>query len=342
MVQRIKLDNRLMSVALVSACAWVATGADLVNLSVEIDGWTMMPIAENGATTHIIAARNEDETLTTDIDVVLYEKTATGWSGTAYHPSVTKEGAMIDIANEFGLSDPFGGDWHIDLDEVDVLDHVMPRVPFGKGFFVTDPLFVIANQVANPQPLAEAAEEVGVAAGSSAVNTGNLSAGSGGTGVGGAVGTECGCDNACIQAAFADGSDAYLSDPNLTISQIDGVIGGSLEFTGCCWPRITQCITTNGPWNCSGWTLDGTDPTPAGVTCRYVRDVFRLQSQNCIKVCFDCSLFTFNRSRIQSGTELGSTTAATPAACTPPPGGGCGAILQNERFTRWSPAPACP
>jgi hypothetical protein len=332
---------RDLSIITLSACTAIAGAGDLVNLSVEVDGWTIMPIAENGATTHIIAARNDDETLTTDIDVVLYEKTATGWSGSAYDPSVTKEDAMIDIANEFGLVDPFGGDWHIDLDTHDVLDHVLPRVPFGKGFFVTDPLHTIANQIDDPEPLAEAAENSGLAAGSGAVNTGSISSGPGGSNVGGPISESCGCD-ACIQDALSQGSDALISDPALSLAAVDGIIGTHLELFGCCWPRITRCITTNGPWNCSGWVLDGTDPTPAGVSCRYVRNVFRLQSQNCIKVCLDCSSFTFNRSRIQSGTEPGTTVAANPAACTPPPAGGCGAILQNEDFTNWSPAPACP
>jgi len=80
----------------------IAAASDLVDMSVEIDGWTMLPFADAGATTHIIATRNDDEALTTDIDVVLYEKTIDGWDGSAYDPSVTKEDALIDIADEFG------------------------------------------------------------------------------------------------------------------------------------------------------------------------------------------------------------------------------------------------
>ena len=41
-----------------------------------------------------------------EIDVVLYEKAATGCSGEAYNPSVTKEDTMIDITAESGLPSP--------------------------------------------------------------------------------------------------------------------------------------------------------------------------------------------------------------------------------------------
>ncbi len=157
------------AIGIAAVVAFLTSGAlahDLVNISVEMDGWTMLPIADAGATTHIIATRNDDEALFTDIDVVLYEKTADGWSGSAYDPTITKEDALIDIANEFGLSDPMSGDWMIDLDQEDVLDYTLPRAAFGKGFFVTDPLYAIANHIDDPEPLAEGAEDAGLAAGS--------------------------------------------------------------------------------------------------------------------------------------------------------------------------------
>ena len=92
-----KLSCAIGLAAVISMSVSNATASDLVDMSVVMDGWTMLPIADAGATTHIIAARNDDEALATDIDVVLYEKTVDGWSGSAYDPSVTKEEAFIDI-----------------------------------------------------------------------------------------------------------------------------------------------------------------------------------------------------------------------------------------------------
>lgn len=353
MVQRIKLDNRLMSVALVSACAWVATGADLVNLSVEIDGWTMMPIAENGATTHIIAARNEDETLTTDIDVVLYEKTATGWSGTAYHPSVTKEDAMIDIANEFGLSDPFGGEWLIDLDEIDVLDHVLPRVGFGKGFFVTDPLYVIAHQMNDPEPLVEAAESEGLAAGSGAANTGSISGGGGSTPVGPGQPIGCGCD-ACIQDSIAAGVDASLSDPTLDLDAIESIAHiESQNQISCCLPWTwTTTTTTAGCTGTGPWALFDSDVVIIGggyqLQCRYKRPVTDTQTRDRIRRCFDCTRIPFSQTRTRTGEQrtIDSYEFTSPPAPTCPavPGftGPCN-LTRVLTQTAWTPAPpACP
>jgi len=169
----------------------IALASDLVNISANIDGWTILPIADAGATTHIIATRDDDQALTTDIDVVLYEKTPTGWDGFAYDPSVSKEDAMVDLATEFGLDDPFGGTWLIDLDPANATGSALPRQPFGKGFFVTDPLYLIANQLPDPNPLVQSAQSAGMPAGGGAINTGSV----GGTNVGPPSNCDC---NLCI------------------------------------------------------------------------------------------------------------------------------------------------
>lgn len=304
----------------------------------------MMPIAENGATTHIIAARNEDETLTTDIDVVLYEKTATGWSGTAYHPSVTKEDAMIDIANEFGLSDPFGGEWLIDLDEIDVLDHVIPRVPFGKGFFVTDPLHDIANQIDDPEPLAEAAESNGLAAGSGVVNTGSLSGSSAGTGIGGGVPTDCSCE-ACIQSTVAIVADLSLADASISDEQLADALRGLPGFScPCCFSftrRSTPSAWSN--WACGAWGSPSPDPITG--RCNFSTTSSRFQTRTITRYCFSCVSGSSTRTTTQFRTRSGALELVLlPDAngnCVAP--AGCGAPNDTITTTGWAPpAPACP
>lgn len=342
------MKNRIKIGTLAALCATTLSvhAQDLVNLGVEIEGWDIQPLADVDGITHLIVARIDDAERTTDIDAVLYTLETDGsWSAEAYDPQMTKADALRDLSIEFSLPDPSSGDgWLIDVDPEDFIDYIVPRQPFGKGFFVTDPLYMIAHQVDDPEQLAEAAEQEGVAAASSAANTGAVFGGGGGTGAPGTVGMDCGCDDLCIQDAIADGASALIDDPSMSVSEVDSVIGDSLEARlMCCLPRITRCIHTYGSWNCSGWQFQGTLQTTGGVLCIYKRDVFRQQSRNCIRVCFNCNSFTFNQSRLQSGTEEQRTSATNSAACAPPPSGGCGSRGGNWSYTNWSPPPpACP
>lgn len=327
--------------AVVLSCAAAAQGGEIVDFSVEVDGWTMMPIAENGATTHIIAARNEDETLTTDIDVVLYEKTIDGWSGSAYDPSVTKEDAMIDLADEFGLPDPFGGEWHFELDPEDVLEHMMPRVGFGKGFFVTDPLYVIANQIDDPEPLAEGAEDAGLPAGSGAINTGSLSGG--GADVGPPVPTDCGCD-ACIQDAIFAAAEALLSELDMLVEDIHAVYTQELvDRGGCaCNGGIVHSRRTNIPvWTCGPWRLIDSTPISGGTgfSCKCERTMTRTITRNCVIVCANspgCPSFVYIQSRTQTSSEIKFTVGET---CSPPAIGICGPPSTSVQTSGWVGSP---
>ena len=325
-----------------------------------MDGWTMLPIADAGATTHIIATRNDDEALFTDVDVVLYEKTATGWSGSAYDPSVTKEDAMIDLADEFGLSDPMAGDWMIDLDEIDVLDHIMPRVPFGKGFFVTDPLYNIANHIENPEPLAEGAEDAGLPAGSGAINTGGVSSsGSGGTNVGGGQSADgCGCDDACIQTMISEGADVYLAanpttqeEADIALDHADLAMADYMEVNAFCC-RIREVVNSFDPgaWGCGPFALVS-GPSPSTNTnlfnCSYSRTISRTQTRTVIRTCRDCiTRCTWRQTRTQSGSQpaRSSVTAFSPAVPVCPPGPivtpACVAPSEFDE-TDWVPGPAC-
>jgi len=317
-----------------------------------------MPIADSGATAHIIATRDDDEALTTDIDVVLYEKTATGWQGEAYDPHVTKEDAMIDLADEFGLPDPFGGEWHIDLDEEDVLEYMLPRAAFGKGFFVTDPLYVIAEHMVDPEPLAEAAESSGLAAGSGAINTGSISGGSGGTQVDPPNPDGCGCD-ACAEGildGIVAGSDAGLADPSLSLEDMELIGHEATEaIIGCCWPRnwtqrgsSTSTCTPTGAWVLTGTT---TRPVAGGfrLTCEYSRPVSVFNTRKQVSRCFDCTRTTFNQARTLTGTQTTSNSVdylpTDPVPACPGPGSGaaCGIVGGVTTDTDWTPPiPACP
>ncbi len=341
---------------------YVASASDLVDISVEIDGWTMLPIADAGVTTHIIATRNDDETLSTDIDVVLYEKTTTGWSGSAYDPSVTKEDAMIDIANEFGLSDPMSGDWMIDLDSEDVLDCLLPRAAFGKGFFVTDPLYTIANHIEDPEPLAEGAEDAGLAAGSGAINTGGISGGGSDAG-GGQSADGCGCDDACLQTMIALGADVYLIESPTTLEEADQALEDAdlamADYVStlfpCCRRRTVTNSFSDGTWVCGAWGLTS-GPTSAGgqtnytFNCSYSRTATKTQTRTRIRTCWNCVRCTWRQTRTLTSVEqtTRSTVTAFPPTlpvCPPAPisGPGCSGLEADEDLTTtWTPAsPYC-
>lgn len=342
LIGKTKFNKMMMSVALIACCECSATVTELVDIWVEVDGWTMMPIAENGATTHIIAVRNDDEALTTDIDVVLYEKTEGGWSGWAYDPIVSKEDAMIDLAEEFGLADPFSsGEWPIELDVEDVLDNVLPRVGFGKGFFVTDPLYEVAHQIDNPEPLAEAAESSGMAAGSGAVNTGGVP---GGSQAGPAISDGCGCD-ACLQDGFSSLVDVYLQDPDADIDQAVVDTGFEASFSCPCYYRLSipGPSTVWSPWVCGAWTVSHNAAT--GI-CTYSTNSSRSRSRTVTTRCFSCisgySSFTWTQFQNQSGpvTVRGSENANG----TCPPMTSCPAPLDWDYVFFWTPltGPGCP
>ena len=252
---------------------------------------------------------------------------------------------MIDIANEFGLSDPFDDGWHLTLEREDVLGYMLPRAAFGKGFFIEDPLYFIAEMLDDPDPLVEAAELAGVAAGGGAINTGSFG---GGVGIGDPISNDCACGgNPCIQYAVAAGADAFLIDQGLSVSEIDDIIGAYLENVpgggGCCIERITCGPLVTSGWNCSGWVL--TDFAPTLGECEWSRNVFRLQTINCVKKCSDCvTRISYSQSRIQSGTAVVITTPAGTAADCISPLNTCNTTGVTEwSTTGWAPPPpSCP
>ena len=328
-----------------------------MKISVEIDGWTVLPIADQGVTTHLIATRDDDEALFTDIDVVLYERLDDGWSATAYDPQVTKEDAMVDLASEFGLADPHDGDWWIDLDEEDYLDYILPRVPFGKGFFVTDPLHDIAQFLDDAEPLAEGAEDSGLAAGSSAINTGSITGTpiGGGGDVGGPQpgggGEDCGCEDACIQESILIGTNAYLADQSLDAEAVEAIAYDYLQTAlACCIPhtwRVGPVTKSCSP--VGGWAFAGSrNQSIAGgrrLTCDYTRTVVETKTRKCIKRCFDCTKLPHTQVSLRTGTQTTSISIDYQGVVPPcpPPGSPLCAVTDGTTWGPWGPPPpTCP
>jgi len=58
------MRHKLVSCA-IAACglsvAGIASGGEVVDLSIELDGWTLVPVSSDGAMSAIIAVRDEDE-----------------------------------------------------------------------------------------------------------------------------------------------------------------------------------------------------------------------------------------------------------------------------------------
>ena len=237
---------------------------------------------------------------------------------------------MLDLSSEFGLSDPFLDQWPVELDEEDVLDFVLPRVPFGKGFFITDPLYDVAQLLDDPEPLAEGAEDAGMAAGSGAVNTGAVSGGSD-------IGSPQPNEN-CIHISIASGIDAYLADPDLTIEDIELVAHNEMAAGLCICIQWTWWGTPGAwsPWTCNGWELVSADINTE--TCTYRTYASRQRSASHRKRCTSCDVINWTAFETEYGTLTATATMGPGGSCSPPP---CG-TPQNVTSTGWvPPEPDC-
>jgi hypothetical protein len=328
---------------------------ELVPISVEVDGWTILPIASDGATSHLIATRDDHMALATDIDVVLYGRTATGWLGSAYDPSVTLEDAAIDLAAEFGLTSPMEGSWLIDLDPAGITGHILPRADFESGFFTADPLYMIAVQLDDPDPLAEAAEQSGFPAATSTVNTGRTPAGPGTVypGEPQPIDENCLRSGADVKDVIAAGMDAYASGTATNISEVQAAASTFESGTrACClpitWTFWSNTICTSAtPWTLSTYSIPVTILTLEHF-CVYQRTVSGVQTRLRVKQCFDCTVLAFTQVRGVSQNQRVETRSfytlpAAPPPCPGPPSSQCtltGSVSGTGPFA--PPPPACP
>lgn len=331
----------------------MANAADLAGVTSGVDGWTLVPLHDGAATSHIVAARDDDKARDTDIDVVLYIRTAEGWEAEAYEPSTGKEDALIALAAEFGLPNPMSGDWGIeDLDPEAVTGFAPPRAAFKTGFFADDPLSDAASGMSDPGPLVEAAETLGLPAAGSAVNTGSL----------GAVPIDpidmCGCQQVpCIQAAIAAGVDAKLSDPSLTFEEVVAITGAEFYLTlGCCFPGWHSETGPWSDWTCPNptWINVGREPGSSGSDeCVYERVVERSRMRVYYKRCIDCTQIWVVQTRFERGIQrvkdlidtYDPDCPATPDSelDVPECEDGPSALTGGTNTTPWQPPiPPCP
>ena len=344
-------DFRLKSCAVaagVLCCTSISLGTELSGVSVDVDGWTMVPLRDAAGVTHMIAARDEDELRMTDIDVVLYTRSAAGWDAEAYDPVVTKEDALLDIAAEFGLPDPMDGGWGIELDAEDVSGVAGTRAPFKTGFFTDDPLSEAADAMDNPQPLVEVAESLGLPSGGSLANTGN---------VGSQIDPQpspldgCGCTVInCLQDSIALGIDAMITDAAMSLEDGEAVAHDAMQAAfACCIPWTWSSWT--GPWSAwactSGWVNTGHADQSAGTTtCFYRRDVERSRMRTRVRRCFNCNIIAGHQNQRQTGEQETTQLVPRGSACPPTPASGpsctSGPNVGTITSTGWTPPlPPC-
>jgi len=338
---------------LIAAVAFsaVCVGGEYAGVTIGIDGWTIVPIHDTIATTHLIALRDDDELRMTDIDTVLYTRTSAGWDAEAYAPGVSKEDAMIDLANDLQLSDPMLLDWDLGLDAPDVTGVDATRAPFGKGFFVSDPLYAAAEVLENPQPLIEFVESTGGASAGSAINTGGISANP--------VDPQpwdenCGCA-LCLQNSIAAGIDAMVGDPTVDVIEAEGIAHTDLNTAiACCRPWTwTNWIGPWSAWECSygtAWVYTGRLALSINQDyCYFDRSVKRTQQRTRVRRCFNCTQFAVLQSRIEFGIqEDRGGPVQTGSQCTTAPNQpwmpcNSGPNTTRDRYiTDWTPAlPPC-
>ncbi len=331
----------------VACCTSVSLGTDLAGVTVEVDGWTLVPLRDATAMTHMIAARDDDELRVTDIDVVLYIRTAAGWDAEAYDPSISKEDALLDLATEFVLPDPMNGDWMIDdLDVADVTGAAGDRAPFKTGFFTEDPLSEAASALDNPQPLIEAAESLGLASGGSLANSGNL------TNPIDPQPTGCSCAVInCLQDSISAGVDAMIADSTLTPEQIDAIMNEEMQIAfGCCIYWISYYGPSDWQTSCGGWQLVDSNSIPGGGTnCDYERDVTMIRTRLAFKQCWDCTRFFVVQTQTHTGCQSTRETVIQGDPCPDPgdvgePDGECVITDCGDAVTGpWTPSlPPCP
>lgn len=327
----------------ISSCVAGSFGNELVPITMSTDGWTLSPVSDSGSTTYIIATRNDYEASMTDIDVVLYERVSNDWFASAYGSDVTLEDALLDLADEIGLPDPRDGDWMIGFDEANVLDYVTPRMPFGKGFFVQDPLYDIAQQLENADPLVEGAEDAGFEAASSVTNTGSVSGGSfGGGDAEDPEPGDCGCDDACVQNLLSNIVEAHLDDPTIPIELVM-----QEETEGVLCPCYYSIAFASPPtpwtaWACAAW--GNVVPDASGI-CRYSTTATRIRTRVVTKHCFSCitgySTVTWTQFQTMRGTLNVNSAPDANGNCTPP---SCSAPFPITKSLVWTPifGPPCP
>lgn len=319
-----------------SANAATDTDYAITPFSVDVDGWTILAVSDGDQVSHLIAARTGHLEKNTDVDVVLYTRLQAGWAASAYDPSVTIEDALADIAQEFGLASPLSVPWPVDLDPTQFTEVVPSRNPFDSGFFISDPLSGIASQMANPEPLVSAAEDAGVAAGGSVVNTGSLSAGD-------VVGPEPvpGCpprNNYDLQDAIATGFDSLLAGVSVTIGEAESIAFVHWENQrACCIPWTWTTTTTAwGPWYCcSGWALDPAYPSPiqngpCSANCHYERDICRDRTRTRVRRLLNCTRCTWTEVQTEKGQHKGRATVdLSGSGCVIPAGFACPGVPDN-------------
>lgn len=350
-VKRTNLNSLLkLGLVAVGGVAGLASASEYAGVTVNIDGWTIVPVHDTTATTHLIALRDNDGARATDIDTVVYERTATGWDAEAYAPGVSKEDAMLHVASELGLADPMSLDWELGLEAAGVTGAPVSRAPFGKGFFVSDPLFDVADAMDDPTPLADAAEQLGLPSAASVVTTGGVSIDPVGDPIG--IG-DCGCSPLCIQAPIADGVDAYLFDATVDFQAAESLARAAVQAnSNCClwwiWTSQPTWTVSCGPWYFHEYTISSNNQAK---NCRYRRIVTEVGTRFRIKVCWDCSMVSVTQTRTitdcQGGRETvlaidpcpdASTVGEPAAGCAR---GGCEDFTGTD--TGWTPPLAsCP
>lgn len=341
-------------VCVLAAAGGFAVAGEYAGVTVEVDGWTIIPVHDTVATTHLIALRDDDALRATDIDAVLYTRTASGWDAKAYAPGVSKADALVDLAADLGLGDPMALDWELGVDPSGLTGGDFTRAPFGKGFFLSDPLYPAAAAMADPEPLAEFVEALGGASASSAVHTGSVTPidepDIGGTGEGGCV--------TALQDALAFGLDAMIADPTVDLVEVDNLTQWySQSNFACCWPRTWT--NWQGPWSAwdcvggTGWAFTGRTLLPGGQdNCNFKRQVQRSRMRTRVRRCFNCSQTAVHQTQTQTGWQVGvggpvlrgAPCPAGPNAPWPNCNAGPNAVnpALRTQTSGWSPAlPPC-
>lgn len=244
-----------------------AAELEIARQYIELDGWGIIALVDggpNGAQTEalVLMRLGPAPVPGANISAVLAERTATGWSASAWVDDDPNAVAWW-LSQTFALPAPTdeGEPWLFPYIDPEVALTVAPAEapePFGEGVLLASPWSALVAALAEPLPVVAALEELGQPAAASA---GTVSGPIGEPGVGPI--DECGglhiISPEQVWSAIAAGIDAEIAEPGTGDQAMDDFLA-----IACCWKR-TVVRRTNPPWTCA----TGPFPGGGGAVCSY-------------------------------------------------------------------------
>lgn len=333
-MQVIRIREVLALTATITVCSHVSADKRVEAQSIEMDGWTFIPIVDDAGT-----PTTDDDTLHSfvalldpslvqgnQIAAILYAKddeAEGGWRGAAWttQDQWSVFGFMRDA---YAISGDDADYWETTQPRPSIIESAPPPEPYRRGLFENDPL---DEQVGPDDPARQAMVEVLVLAGYQAANLKIEEA-------------DLYADSALVLGALEYGVLAKRVDGLDPEAAANGQVVAGL---GWCVPWTW---TTYGAWTGTGsgpWTLIGSAgigvPGSIPLSCKYQRTFTQTQTCSRLHRWFHCAYTTCFQSRTRTVVE--TATCDDPEqelSCPPQPVGNVTTVAASGEPTSWTPS----